>query len=170
MSFQRTDAPDQHDSRLIPALGPAVRQPFGGLHEGYQFTSRGPAAVSTVADASRWHHYVETWDGPSGERGIFIDGIPHSSDVVTPGQTFLDKSARIVFGKYCNFASDTGDYVPCTPHGYFGELNGRLDDVAIFAGALDASEVAERWNQSLTDRLARGLESKLVLFCISVPL
>ena len=78
-------------------------QPFGGLHEGYQFGSNGPAAVSTLqgAEAGNWHHYVEAWDGPSGERSIFIDGELISRDIVTPNQTFLDKDARVLIGKYC---------------------------------------------------------------------
>ena len=42
--------------------------------------------------------------------------------------------------------------------------NVRLDDFAVFHGALSSSEVAERWDQSLTARLAAGLEPKLVIF------
>ena len=44
------------------------------------------------------------------------------------------------------------------------QLDGDVDDVAIFAGALTAAELAARWDQSLTDRAASGLEPDLVLF------
>ena len=40
----------------------------------------------------------------------------------------------------------------------------QLDDVAIFAEALTDAEIAARWNQSLTARLAASQEPNLVLF------
>ena len=39
-----------------------------------------------------------------------------------------------------------------------------MDDFALFIGALTEAEMAERWNSSLTQRLADGLEPKLAVF------
>ena len=39
-----------------------------------------------------------------------------------------------------------------------------MDDWAMFSGALTAAEVAERWDKSLTARLAANLEPNLAIF------
>ena len=44
-------------------------------------------------------------------------------------------------------------------------MDGELDDVAFFAGALTDQQIADRWDQSLSDRLAAGLEPDLVPLC-----
>jgi hypothetical protein len=44
------------------------------------------------------------------------------------------------------------------------QLNGELDDMAFFGQTLTTAEVAERWNQSLTDRRLAGSEPNLIVF------
>ncbi len=39
-----------------------------------------------------------------------------------------------------------------------------MDDWAMFSGALTAAEIAERWDKSLTARLAANLEPNLAIF------
>ncbi len=95
-----------------------------------------------------WIHLVATWDGATGVRKLYVNGV---EDV-----------AQRVTGDYGPFTSSTSDSLTfgCrdqTGYGYW--LDGKVDDVAIWATALDAAQVATlHWGGSSA---AKSLQSIL---------
>jgi hypothetical protein len=150
---------------LLTATDSNFMQPFAGLHGGWEFGSLAPATVTTLSDwGTGWHHYALSWNASNGARSHYIDGKRiGGQDSKGAGNDFLSSGAYITLGMQCLPARYTvaDQYTTCpTPSGYDGEM----DDVAVFAGALSASEVAARWNASLADRIAAASEPNLVLF------
>ena len=111
-----------------------------------------------------WHHYAVTWDAASGERSHYVDGeLVGEPDTIAVGSKWLQDRPYVTLGMQClpaQFFAPT-EYATCnTASGFDGEM----DDVAVFAGTLSAAEVGARWNRSLSDRRAAGLEPSLILF------
>ncbi|HOX04654.1 MAG TPA: LamG domain-containing protein [Candidatus Paceibacterota bacterium] len=102
------------------------------------FTLRGtpasddPGANMTV-DGESWHHYAATWDGATGIRTLYVDGVSGISLGDDYGPFALATSDHLVLG-----GLDTGGFrrfFPCL-----------LYDVRIYSYALSETEVAELVN------------------------
>ncbi len=73
-------------------------------------------------------HVVVTRDGTSGQKTIYINGVLDSVDYGEPGQLIAD----------ANYASIGGQYSSA--------FVGKVDDVQLYSGVLNASEVAYLYN------------------------
>ena len=142
-------------------------QPFAGNHGGFELGSQATPTVRLLGDKAReWHQYAVSWNASVGVLHHYIDGQP----VGTPftrgaGSTFLEDDAFLTLGLQCMptkyYAG--AEYTSCQAPGK-SMFDGDMDDVAIFAGTLSANDIRLRWNSSLTNRIASGLEPSLVLF------
>jgi head-tail adaptor len=90
---------------------------------GSGITARGAQILSLVA----WHHVVVVLTGTTIE--VYLDAV---ADVMTPSAFVYGGSA----GRALEFACDTAGT---------GELNGRLDEIALYPRALTAQEVAAHY-------------------------
>ena len=98
------------------------------------FTIRGtPGAddpyTGTSFDASTWHHFAGTWDGATGVRKLYLDGVPVQAVTGDTGPMAMAPLNHLMLG-----ALDTGSFrrfMPC-----------QLFDVRIYSYALNSAEVA----------------------------
>lgn len=88
-----------------------------------------PAGVNAAATSSGWRHFLAVWDGATGTRKLYIDGVEDTTLTTTgdtssggPGNA-LDKFLTI--GMY-----DAGAAT------FSKNFNGQIDDVAIWSRAL----------------------------------
>ena len=137
-------------------------EPFGGIHGGFQFGGGAPASVSTLADSgTTWHHYTQSYDRVTGVANMYIDGVFLSTSTKA-GLTFMDQQPYLMLGMHCYETSYLlSDYTECN-RGF--QMSGHMDEVAVFAGALSASDIAARFDQSLATRIRSGLEPNLIIF------
>ena len=138
-------------------------EPFGGLHGGFLFGSAAPSSVDSLADeGTEWHHYAMSWNRSTGEVVAYIDGALHLTHQSGETSSFLDHQPYLMLGMHCYPTAylEEAAYTQCLPPSSF---SGRLDEVAVFAGVLDAAAVTARFNQSLAARLRAGAEPDLVL-------
>lgn len=137
-------------------------QPFGGVHGGFQFGGGAPPSVSTLSDSgTTWHHYTQSYDRVSGVLNMYIDG-QFLSTTTKSGYTFMDQQPYMLIGMHCYETNYLlSDYTECN-RGF--QLSGRIDEVAVFAGAMSASDIAARFDQSLATRIRSGLEPNLIVF------
>jgi hypothetical protein len=130
-------------------------------------------------DHTQWHHYAMAWDVASMRLTAYMDGVKVYDTTVTyaGASSWTTKEPFILVGANCYnqdlragvsstsacAASTSTASPPATCH--FGSSPDILiDDLAFFRGALSEADMAARWDQSLTARLAAGLEPQLVLF------
>ncbi len=87
-----------------------------------------PIMIGT--DPETWHHVVGVTDGVTGIESLYIDGV----EVATKeGAVLEDRGNRMRIG----------DNPDAAGRGW----NGKIDDVAIWARALSADEIAEIWDE-----------------------
>ena len=134
------------------------------------------AAFYALAPAHPFHRAPQTWDAVTGVRMIYLDGVlhPEFTTINEPGVAYVAASSRprIFWAQACYPPDEyfTGGRLRSLLTCDLCETDIQMDDLAIFAGALSAEEVAARWNASLTDRLTLGLERNLVFFCARASL
>ena len=97
------------------------------------FTIRGSAGgddatASATLDTEVWHHFAATWDGTTGIRKLYVDGIPTLGETGDFGPLTMAPLNHLVFG-----GLDTGTY-----RRFFAC---ELFDVRIYSYALDAANV-----------------------------
>lgn len=71
------------------------------------------------------------------------------------------QAALVFLQQVCTKLLDPISYASCVSD---YSMNGELDDVAMWARALDEREVGEMWNTSISARVSAGRESDLILF------
>jgi len=76
-----------------------------------------------------WHHVLATWDADSGERVIYVDGVPTTSDFDGPAVPYYDGTPTLV-------GADTNSGAFTLP------FDGLIDEVKIFDCAVDATQAA----------------------------
>ena len=87
-----------------------------------------PIMIGT--DPETWHHVVGVTDGATQIESLYIDGV----EVATKeGAVLEDRGNRMRIGD--------------NPEGAGRGWNGKIDDVAIWARALSADEIAEIWDE-----------------------
>ena len=126
----------QPSLQLLTTSNANFMQPWGGMHDGFEFNSAAPATVSTLgaSAAASWHHYAVSWNATSSERLHVVDGkllssTTHSGD----GLELLADSPYVVLGMNCYPSSylARAEHPECNPD---HQLDGQVDDVALFAG------------------------------------
>ena len=140
---------------------------FGGLDGGYQLGSAAPKVIKTaVEDASfsmtAWHHYAESWDRLTGATAMYIDGVQvHSGTKPDYTDAFLTSHKTYLHvGMHCYPAAYmTNAYTECNPA---SQLSGRLDDIAVWAGALSGADIKVKLSKPLSAWRRDGLEPDLV--------
>jgi len=138
-------------------------QPFGGLHGGWQFASGSPATVSTLADATIWHHYAISWNPTTGAREHYIDGAVMNSDVTNAGHAFMTTDdAFVLLGMNCypNEVMDPDTYHDCNA-GHRSNLD--MDDAAIFGAILTPAEISEYFTADMS-AMGASKDSDMVAF------
>ena len=127
--------------------------PFAGAQGFYNFGTPVSDVVSTLGmNATCWHHYATTWNQSTGAMHFYIDGQEVNRNLRPvayggEGKRFLDKRPVVFLGSRCwltstNFYERTG-FAGCdTENERNINFHGEMDDVALFAGVLTASEVA----------------------------
>ena len=126
--------------------------------------------------AMEWHHYAIAWDKESGRVDFYLDGVQHGEPIfesLYAANDFLQSNALLALGSLCkrDLTLPEPSYITEFDYGecHFDETGrhnfaGEIDDLGLFGGALTASQIAERWNVSLTERILADLEPNLVLF------
>lgn len=94
-------------------------------------------AIFDRANTGRWHHVVVTYDNQSGAVIHYVNGVEVSHEI----DEFHVPGRPIIFG-----ASELGNWglptIAQRPHkSPIRNLNGRMDEFAIFAAALSADEI-----------------------------
>ena len=115
-----------------------------------------------TADFAEWHYFAMSFDVPKAAATQFVDGVNVKQWSVS-GYSALEKwadDAALNLGVFCSHAAEDTPRNCKTNRLFLGQM----DDVAFFVGALSEADVAERWNSSLTQRLADGLEPSLAIF------
>ncbi|MDG1362823.1 MAG: hypothetical protein P8Q54_05045 [Akkermansiaceae bacterium] len=85
-------------------------------------------AITIGGEQETWHHLVGVTEGVSGVESLYIDGV----EVATKsGAALGDRTNRMRIGE--------------NPDALGRGWNGKVDDVAIWARALSADEIAEIW-------------------------
>jgi len=105
------------------------------------FTIRGTASGNAdgvgsvvITDGSQWHHYAGVWDGITGTRKCYVDGV-------------LDPSVDLI-GDFAPMSMAPNHHVGIgtreqnSPGGYESWFNGKLYDVRIYNYPIGAGEVA----------------------------
>ena len=114
--------------------------------------------------ANGWHHFMVAWNASSIERTVYLDGTLILRELAPDFEftDWLSYEPVLLFGLHCylNTHADLTAPTSCRVPSF----EGALDDFAMYAGPLGGAEIAERWNRSLTNRQARGLEPDLILF------
>jgi hypothetical protein len=87
-----------------------------------------PIIIGT--DPETWHHVVGVTDGATGIVSLYIDGVEVGTN---EGAVLEDRGNRMRIG----------DNPDAAGRGW----NGKIDDVAIWARALSADEIAEIWDE-----------------------
>jgi autotransporter-associated beta strand protein len=109
-----------------------------------------------VVAVGQWHHAAAVWQAAGGGQGaltLYLDGQPAGSASFTAA---FKQSSPLVFGGIQGSAPD------------FRHLNGWLDDVALYAAALDAGEIASLAQQPVSNHA--GLEASGSMRIILDPL
>ena len=125
-------------------------------------SSAARCALTSIVLCVCRHHFAMSFDAPTATVTQFVDGIDVKQWSVS-SYAFLEtwaEDAALNLGLMC-YHSAEGTARECTTNRLF---MGQMDDVAFFVGALSRSELAERWNSSLTQRLVDGLEPSLAIF------
>ena len=154
---------------LMPNGGNFI-QPFGGVHGGFELGGIPPPTVATLGEsASGWHHYAMTWNAADGDRRHYVDGVLiHSDTAVRSASSGVHAAginwdyAYLILGMSC-YPNQYMEKVLTSCNPQF-RVDGEMDDVAVFSGALSAADVLTRRDESITDRLLAGLEPNLAFF------
>ena len=101
-------------------------------------------AIFTLANQRRWHHLAVTYDGQTGECVQYVDGNEVSREV----SEFHAPGRPINFGP-----AEIGNWgLPTEKHQFpIRNLNGRIDEFAIYKTALPAPDIAELYEQGRPD-------------------
>ncbi len=103
-----------------------------------EFTLKGTStanlqSTSNVTDGN-WHHYAGTWDGTTGIRSVYVDGVLTASLMSDLGTMTTAGNYRLLLG-----GRDTVGTGDANINGPF--FNGQLYDVRIYNYALSQSQV-----------------------------
>ena len=139
-------------------------QVFSVGRAGFLFGTTAPTTIKAKDNYMHaWTHVALTHDTASSNVHVYVDGVQQPGPIQIHGSIPIDTQAvrlQMFLGS-------------CTPHDYevvgtpsvpfqcmaYGEMfAGDVDDFALFNRVLTADDVAARWNASLTDRIAAGLE------------
>jgi Concanavalin A-like lectin/glucanases superfamily len=129
-------------------IGFKIRQ--NGGHNGEAFTLRGTYLANTYDDAqgnnninaaNQWYHIAAVWDGYSGVRKMYVNGVLDTSIVITNdfGPFVLGRNHHLVIGAYENPAviGPTTAASLASGTGY----NGKLYDVRFYNYPLSPADV-----------------------------
>ncbi len=114
----------------------------GTLHAGlgsnvprshFGFDGNDANGITTAVVANQWYHLAFVYDAASQSQRIYINGIP---EIVRNGVTNTLKVADLYLG-------DWGTAV----HG-LNDFRGRIDDVVVYAAALDSGQVQALFNNA----------------------
>lgn len=130
-SFQN----DHNDAIDGPVLALEVRTTKGSVNLDMPLDGQeGRPTLAELTDGKP-HHAVATGDATTGEFAIYLDGKKCFSQILTPGATVQlagDSTPQIG-----NFSGNLEE-----------PFSGTLDEVALYAAALPAEQIAEHWAQS----------------------
>ena len=140
-----------------------MMQVFSQSGAGFLFGTGAPVAIKDNF-VQTWTHVALTHDTASSNVQVFVDGVQQPGSVQVQGSIPVDTQA-VRLQMFVN-ACLSQDYAVATntaPSAPFQcdlqkTYSGDLDDFALFNRVLTADDVAVRWNASLTDRIAAGLE------------
>ena len=96
-----------------------------GLTSSFGKVGAGLVARNAALTDGKWHHYAVTFDFDSGRHAIYLDGEEIGSRLYEP--TYLDVAAA---GFRIGSTTAVGD-----------QFRGRLDDIAIFRGAMTKAQI-----------------------------
>ncbi|MBK1827641.1 LamG domain-containing protein [Haloferula rosea] len=139
---------------------------FGELSEGWQVRKRGaspnatftlqgtggaidPVGANTAANDAGWKHFVAVWDGVSGTRKLYVNGVEDSTMTIAAGDTAPTGGPGAAVVNYLTFGMrDAGS-------GTFGNnFTGQIDDVAIWSRALTELEILHVSTNAVSDAIA----------------
>ena len=92
-------------------------------------------STSALTDTSNWHHIAATWNGTTGK--IYLDGVDVSGS--TTSRTLAANTTALSIG------------ADMTPANY---LNGKIDEVQLFAYPMTPNQIVMLYNQNVGVRFA----------------
>lgn len=92
----------------------------------------------TPAEAQKWHHAASIYDKAGKMLYVYVDGALAASEMVVGSDFIFNNVHPLVLGRHCTNANGCGTFP------YF--FNGWIDDVRLYARALDAADVTELYN------------------------
>ena len=95
-------------------------------------TNLAAVAVTNTLNDGNWHHYAGTWDGPSGIRKVYVDGVLATNLSGDTGPASAASAFRLVLGGLDTTGNDAGIVTP---------FIGALFDVRIYNYALNQAQV-----------------------------
>ncbi len=123
-------------STMFGNLGTGAGTLHAGLGNGsnrahFGFDGNDANGITTTVLANQWFHYAYVYDAVAQTQRIYINGVP---EIVRTGVTNTLKAADLYLGNWETVNHATND------------LKGRLDDVVVYAAALDAGQVQALFN------------------------
>jgi len=105
---------------------------FSVVGTGSGMTNLAAVAVTNTLNDGNWHHYAGTWDGPSGIRKVYVDGVLATNLSGDTGPANAASAFRLVLGGLDTVGNDAGIVTP---------FIGALYDVRIYNYALNQAQV-----------------------------
>jgi len=105
---------------------------FSVVGTGSGVTNLAAVAVTNTLNDGNWHHYAGTWDGPSGIRKVYVDGVLATNLSGDTGPASAASAFRLVLGGLDTVGNDAGILTPFV---------GALYDVRIYNYALNQAQV-----------------------------
>jgi len=105
---------------------------FSVVGTGSGMTNLAAVAVTNTLNDGNWHHYAGTWDGPSGIRKVYVDGVLATNLSGDTGPANAASAFRLVLGGLDTVGNDAGILTPFV---------GALYDVRIYNYALNQAQV-----------------------------
>ena len=145
----------QRDDNFLNGFGGAGRTAWlfsGGLPDTF-------SEHMAPEEFLQWHHYAFTFESATGSAKMYIDGakVTEFTKEYNYATTWADLNPSITLGTMCYHAPDG---VPRFCFLQSRMFNGLMDDFSFFVGAQSEAEIAQKWNASMAERIAAGLEPK----------
>ena len=91
--------------------------------------------ISNTVYPGQWYHVAGTYDSATGNKVLYVNGVE---------QTSTTASGAI-------YANNLDLYLGYNPYNAPQSLDGKLDEVALFSRALNASEILEMYNEGINN-------------------
>ncbi|MBR58259.1 MAG: hypothetical protein CMH54_09585, partial [Myxococcales bacterium] len=127
-------------SKTEPEAGwrSGISMQLNGALVNFGYANCGSMNSTTSLSVNTWSHVVGTWDGSAGR--IYINGEPAGAVGGTPKNCAVVRSWPLLIGASIDGGSDL--------HHYF---KGSIDQLAVYDRALDATEIASNYANTIND-------------------